>query len=133
MSEFIAVQPDDTLTSPSIYPGIDPKPHYETQTYTGKVAFITGASRGIGKEIAIQYARSGASLALIARDQVALDEVKAEIRSELPKAGVVTFVVDVTDSQAIKAAIEGTVKVFGRLDIAIGNAGKTDPWNERAF
>lgn len=57
--------------------------------------------------------------------------MKAEILSELPKAGVVTFVVDVTDSQAVKAAIEGTVKAFGKLDIAIGNAGKADPWNER--
>lgn len=92
---------------------------------------ITGASRGIGEETALQFARSGASVVLVARKQQTLDDVKAVINKELPKTKVATFTADVTDTKAVKAAIDGTIKEFGRVDIAVANAGKADPWNKR--
>lgn len=68
---------------------------------------------------------------MIARKQATLDEVKKVISKELPNTKVATFTADVCDTQAVKAAIDGTVKQFGRIDVAIANAGKADPWNKR--
>ncbi|KAJ7214930.1 NAD-P-binding protein [Mycena pura] len=114
-----------------IYPGIDPKPHFEGKTYAGKVVLVTGPSRGIGEEIAFFYARAGASLSLVGRKPDELDAVKAKILAEVPNAPIEIFVADVVDTQGVKAAVSGTVAAFGRLDIAIENAGKADPWKKR--
>lgn len=114
-----------------MYPGIDPTPHYKAQTYAGKVVLITGASRGIGSEIALFYARSGASLALVSRKQATLDDVRNDLLKELPKAQIATFIADVTDTKAVKSAVEGAVAKFGKLDIVIANAGKAEDWTKR--
>ncbi|KAI0044557.1 NAD-P-binding protein [Auriscalpium vulgare] len=108
----------------AIYPTIDPKQHYAAQTFRGKVVLITGASRGIGLESALQYARAGASLALASRKQATLDESKNLILKELPNAQVITFVADVKDVKHAEAAVKGTVAHFGKLDILLANAGK---------
>ncbi|KAJ7749027.1 NAD-P-binding protein [Mycena maculata] len=113
-----------------VYPGIDPKHHFDSQTYEGKVVLVTGASRGIGEEIALFYARAGASVSLVGRKRVDLAEVKTKILSQAPGARIEIFIADVVDTQAVKAAVEGTVKAFGRLDISVANAGKADPWNK---
>ncbi|KAI0042038.1 NAD-P-binding protein [Auriscalpium vulgare] len=107
-----------------IYPYIDPKEHYDAQTFKGKVVLITGASRGIGLESALQYARAGASLALASRKQATLDESKNLILNETPNAQVITFVADVKDVKHAEAAVKGTVAHFGKLDILVANAGK---------
>ncbi|KAJ6543959.1 NAD-P-binding protein [Mycena capillaripes] len=113
-----------------IYPGIDPNPHFNGQTYKGRVVLVTGASRGIGEEIALFYARAGASLSLVGRKSADIVEVKSKILAHMPQAHVEVFVADVIDTQAVKAAVEGTVKAFGKLDIVIANAGKADPWKK---
>ncbi|KAJ7664689.1 NAD-P-binding protein [Mycena rosella] len=113
-----------------VYPGIDPEPHFAGQTYKGKVVLVTGASRGIGAEIAFFYARAGASVSLVGRKEADLAEIRTRIRSQAPNALVEIFVADVIDTQAVKAAVEGTVKAFGKLDIAVANAGKADPWKK---
>ncbi|KAJ7367753.1 NAD-P-binding protein [Mycena albidolilacea] len=113
-----------------IYPGIDPKPHFAEQTYQGKVVLVTGASRGIGEEIALFYARAGASLSLVGRKSADLLEARTRILAHTSDAQIQVFVADVVDTQAVKAAVEGTVKAFGRLDIVIANAGKADPWKK---
>ncbi|KZS86876.1 NAD-P-binding protein, partial [Sistotremastrum niveocremeum HHB9708] len=113
-----------------VYPGIDPTPHYKAQTYAGKVVLITGASRGIGSEIALFYARSGASLALVSRKQSTLDGVRDDLLKELPKAEIATFVADVTDLKAVKSAIEGAAEKFGKLDIVVANAGTAEDWSK---
>ncbi|THH21081.1 hypothetical protein EW146_g417 [Bondarzewia mesenterica] len=110
-----------------VYPTIDPKTHYDGQTYAGKVVFITGASRGIGEETALQYARAGASLALVARKQATLDSVKAAILKEVFDAKVIAFPADVTHVEEIEKAIKATIDTFGRLDILIANAGVARP------
>ncbi|THU86519.1 NAD-P-binding protein [Dendrothele bispora CBS 962.96] len=113
-----------------IYPGIDPKPHFDKQTYAGKVVLVTGASRGIGSEIALFYARAGASVALLSRSQSSLDKTKSAILAEAPKVQLTTFALDVCDTKAVKEAIDSTAKTFGKIDIIVANAGKADPWKK---
>ncbi|KAJ7179651.1 NAD-P-binding protein [Mycena filopes] len=113
-----------------IYPGIDPKPYFDGQKYQGRTVLVTGASRGIGAEIALFYSRAGASLSLVGRKYEELTEVKAKILAERPEARVEIFVADVVDTRAVKAAVEGTIAAFGRLDVVIANAGKADPWKK---
>lgn len=113
-----------------IYPTIDPKVHYEAQTFKGKVVFITGASRGIGEETALQYARAGAFLALVGREQRTLDLVKTSILEEVPKVQVLTFPVDVVRTQDMAQAVQATVDRFGRLDILVANAAQARPMDE---
>ncbi|KAI0051464.1 NAD-P-binding protein [Auriscalpium vulgare] len=106
-----------------VYPTIDPQVHYDAQTYKGKVVLVTGASRGVGLEAALHYARAGASLLLVARQQSTLDESKCTILEETPSATVVTFPADVRDVSKAEEAVATAIKHFGQLDILIANAG----------
>ena len=89
--------------------------------FQDKVVLITGASAGIGAETARQLAAEGARLALLARREDKLAEVKAEVESL--GAPVVTFIADVNDRAALDAAVAGTLDAFGRIDIVLANAG----------
>ncbi|KAI0301214.1 NAD-P-binding protein [Multifurca ochricompacta] len=128
MPSIIGIEEDLQVTSHNdVYPFIDPKVHYDSQTYAGKVVLITGASRGIGLETAIFYARAGASLTLIARKQNTLDESKDAILREQPSAQVLTFPADVRDVKKAEEAVAATVARFGRLDILVTNAAILRP------
>ena len=94
---------------------------------------ITGASRGIGAQIALQYARAGASLTLVARTQAALDASKDAILRELPSAQVFTFPADVRDVKKAEEVVAATVARFGHLDILVANAGVLRPVDKRAL
>ena len=87
---------------------------------SGKVAIVTGASRGIGAAVAHAFRAAGASVALAARDAEALDR-RAE---ELGAADGHAFAVptDVGDAEAVAAMVQRTVERFGRLDYACNNA-----------
>lgn len=89
-----------------------------------RVAIVTGASRGIGKAIAVAYAAAGAKVVLASRKQEGLAEAAAEIQAAggtaLPVAA------HVGDEQAVGALVERTLEAFGRVDIAVSNAG-TNP------
>lgn len=87
----------------------------------GKKAVVTGASRGIGKHIAIEYARQGADVALIARSEDLLNEVAAEV-VDLGRNAVVK-VADVTDEAAITAAVQDAIEGLGGVDVVVNNAG----------
>jgi len=89
----------------------------------GRVALVTGASSGIGREIARALAREGADVALAARREAALEELAAELD------GVETLVVptDVSDESAVDAMVEATVDELGGLDIVVSNAGVGAP------
>jgi NAD(P)-dependent dehydrogenase (short-subunit alcohol dehydrogenase family) len=106
----------------SVYPAVDPAPAYAAQVLAGKAALVTGASRGIGKSIAIALARAGASLAVVSRDAAALEETKAAVLSAVPRADVLVFAVDVRDTAAAESAVQAAVAHFGRLDVLVPNA-----------
>ena len=107
----------------SVYPAVNPQRAFRDRTFAGKVVLITGASRGIGQVIATFYARAGAKLALVARTASKLDTVKTQILEEKPNAEVLTFALDVTDTQAAAKAVSSTVERFGRIDVVVANAG----------
>jgi NAD(P)-dependent dehydrogenase (short-subunit alcohol dehydrogenase family) len=90
----------------------------------GKVALVTGASRGIGAAIAMELAREGVNVCLVARDLAKLNDVATAVRGT---ANVRTAVhaADLRDPDAASAAIKAAVDGFGRLDILVNNAGAT--------
>ena len=92
-----------------------------TKRFQDRVILITGASAGIGAETARQLAAEGARLALLARREDKLAEVKAEV--EALGAPVVVFAADVNDRAALDAAVAGTLDAFGHIDIVLANAG----------
>ena len=88
-----------------------------------QTAIVTGASRGIGKAIALRLAAAGARVACIARSASKLDEVVAEITAAGGEAIAITC--DVTDSAAASKVIDDVVEKWERLDILVNNAGIT--------
>lgn len=89
--------------------------------YKGKVAIITGSSRGIGKAIALKLANEGVSIVLNGRNQERLDEAKIEVEKITPN--VITYRCDVSDSVASENLIKAAINKFGRLDILVNNVG----------
>jgi gluconate 5-dehydrogenase len=88
---------------------------------TGKVAAITGASRGIGKSVAGALARAGASVALMARDERTLQDTHRELLAEGLRAA--PFCIDVDDVTRIDSIFERVYSSMGRIDILVNNAG----------
>lgn len=89
----------------------------------GKVAIVTGASRGIGRGIALALAEAGAVVVCAARDLARLEAVVAEIIAAGGKANA--HGVDVSSRESIEALIAGTVAAHGRIDVLVNNAGIT--------
>ncbi|MBV9410228.1 MAG: SDR family oxidoreductase [Acidimicrobiia bacterium] len=87
----------------------------------GKVALVTGASRGIGAAVARAYADAGAGVVLAARDADALDRVARELTGD-----VIVVPTDVADTDSVANLIEQTLMNFGRLDVACNNAAYAD-------
>lgn len=88
-----------------------------------KTAFVTGASRGIGRACAIALAQAGARVAVAARDLTRLEETASEIRSSGAEAFVVP--IDMSSAESIKQSIATAAEEFGRIDILVNNAGIT--------
>jgi 3-oxoacyl-[acyl-carrier protein] reductase len=87
-----------------------------------RAALVGGASRGIGRAIALGLAREGATVALCARNQDTLDKARDEIRNETG-ATVLSLICDMSRPEDIKAAVAAAADAFGRLDIVVNNAG----------
>ncbi|OGP50865.1 MAG: short-chain dehydrogenase [Deltaproteobacteria bacterium RBG_13_43_22] len=92
---------------------------------SGKVALITGGSRGIGKACALAFAEAGADVVVSSRKQADLDGVAAEIKAKNRKALAIAAHVAKSDDQ--KRLVDQVVKEFGRIDILFNNAG-TNPY-----
>ncbi|KAI3546331.1 short-chain dehydrogenase [Colletotrichum filicis] len=112
------------------YPEINP---VTASNCTGKAVLITGASKGLGKAVAIGYAEAGASLiAVAARSNVSstiasiIEAAKAAGRSE---PTVLALEMDVSSTPSVKAAAERLTSEWGRLDILVNNAGYMAPFN----
>ncbi len=89
----------------------------------GQVALITGASRGIGRAIALKLASQGSDVALLARDTARLEEVASEARASGVRALVVH--VDMSDGDAVEQAVKKAITEMGSLDHVVANAGIT--------
>lgn len=90
----------------------------------GKVALITGANRGIGAAIALELAKEGVHVCLVARDLTKLNEVATNLRS-IANIRTEVHSADLREPDAAAGAINAATKAFGRLDIVINNAGAT--------
>jgi 3-oxoacyl-[acyl-carrier protein] reductase len=90
---------------------------------SGRVALVTGASQGIGKACALKLAEGGAILALAARNQEKLNELKAKIKERGGKASA--FPTDVADEEQIKNTCKAVIAEFGKIDVLVNNAGIT--------
>jgi len=86
-----------------------------------KVAIITGASKGIGKGIAMRYTQEGATVILASRSMDLLSAIADEIRGKGGEA--LALKVDVRQSNSVQAVIDQAVQTFGRVDIMVNNAG----------
>src|SRR5262245_55423583 len=87
------------------------------QDFTGRVAIVTGAARGLGRAAAARLLERGASVALNVRDQARATEVAASLGPDvLPVPG------DIVDPEAIASIVSRTLDRFGRIDILINNA-----------
>ncbi len=89
---------------------------------TGRIALVTGASRGIGRAVAKRYAQEGADLILTARTVGALEELDDEIRAINGKSSLLVPL-DLKTFDAIDQLGAGLYERFGRLDVLVGNAG----------
>lgn len=113
-------------------PGLEskmvPRPRYLAPAYhaarklEGKAALITGADSGIGRAVAVLYAREGADVAILYHTSVSDAE---ETRRQVEAAGGKCLLIrgDVTEPDSCENAVEATVREFGKLDILVNNAG----------
>ncbi len=90
----------------------------------GRVALVTGASRGIGRTIALQLADAGARVALLSRTETSVQEVARAIESQYPGQSM-SFTGDVADPKLADHVVAKIVEQWGQLDILVNNAGIT--------
>jgi NAD(P)-dependent dehydrogenase (short-subunit alcohol dehydrogenase family) len=95
----------------------------------GKYALITGASQGLGRQLAIDFAKEGAAgIAIVARRGQALDEVRERIRAVASDAQVLLIVADLSREEEIERTVAATLSEFrGRLDVLVNNASTLGP------
>jgi gluconate 5-dehydrogenase len=94
---------------------------------TGRVAIVTGGSRGLGREMAEGLAEAGASLMLCARREEWLRPTLEEFRGRGFRAE--GMLCDVSEQEQVQAVVDGTVEAFGKVDVLVNNAGVS--WGER--
>jgi 3-oxoacyl-[acyl-carrier protein] reductase len=90
---------------------------------SGRVAFVTGASQGIGRTCALRLAKDGATVGVAARNQEKLNELVTEITATGGKASA--FTLDVANEDQVKETIKTAIAQFGKIDILVNNAGIT--------
>lgn len=88
---------------------------------TGKIAIVTGAGQGLGREIALVLAEEGATVALVGRTAAKLEAVAQEIRSKGGTAWPIPR--DLTEAEQVQSMVDAVVERFGRIDVLVNNAG----------
>ena len=120
--------PPQHQPKPGIEQQMQPRPEYQAPLYRaagklrGKVALITGGDSGIGRAVAVLYAREGAQVAIVhlPQEQTDADETRRAIESEGGRALLIPG--DITEPAFSEQAVERTVREFGKLDILVNNA-----------
>src|SRR5213595_3514053 len=120
--------PKQHQKKPGLESKVKPKPRYEAPFYRGsgklkdKVALITGGDSGIGRAVAVLFAREGADVAItyLPEEESDAKETKAAIESEGRRALIIGG--DITESKFCQKAVETTLKNFDKLDILVNNA-----------
>jgi NAD(P)-dependent dehydrogenase (short-subunit alcohol dehydrogenase family) len=120
--------PPQRLSAPGLESRLDPRPRYEAKDYRaahkleGKIALITGGDSGIGRAVALLYAREGADVAIVYLpvEQSDAEETKRAVEAAGRKCLLLPG--DITSREACDEAVEKTVKEFGKLDILVSNA-----------
>ncbi|MFX1252613.1 MAG: 3-oxoacyl-ACP reductase FabG [Promethearchaeota archaeon] len=110
----VAKDTTETVTQPE-------ETEIRAKKLAGKVAIVTGAGKGIGREIAFEYAKEGATVVVAARTKSDLDVVVSDIQ-ELGGIGY-AISCDVSNTEAVHNLVEETLKQFGKIDILVNNAG----------
>lgn len=88
-----------------------------------KVSVITGASLGLGKEIARLFAENGSHLILVARTKPDLDKTAKELRANFPDSNIMAFSLDVRDLDKVETSMRESIAELGKIDILVNNAG----------
>ncbi|EJD04552.1 NAD-binding protein [Fomitiporia mediterranea MF3/22] len=105
-----------------VYPAISPQTL--ASSMQGRIVFVTGAGRGIGRAIALSFAKAGASgLAILSRTVGELESLAAEVASKYPETRSLVCVADVSDRTAVEATVKKIENDFGRIDVLVANAG----------
>jgi len=120
--------PKQHQSKPGLEAKVEPRPRYQAPRYRGaeklkdKVALITGGDSGIGRGVAVLYAREGADVAIVylREEERDAEETQAAVEAEGRRCLLVPG--DVRDLKFCKQAVEKTVKEFGQLDILVNNA-----------
>jgi NAD(P)-dependent dehydrogenase (short-subunit alcohol dehydrogenase family) len=120
--------PPQTQPKPGLDSAMDPKPRYKNPGYKGadklkgKAALITGGDSGIGRAVAVLFAREGADVAVVylPAEQSDADETAAAVREEGRKCLLIPG--DLADAKFCRDAVERTVAEYGRLDVLVNNA-----------
>ncbi|MFO0798683.1 MAG: SDR family oxidoreductase [Gemmataceae bacterium] len=128
MKEPKGPMPPQTQPKPGLDRDMDPPPRYLNPRYKGadklkgKAALVTGGDSGIGRAVAVLFAREGADVAIVylKDEQPDADVVKAAVEKEGRKCLLIPG--DVTDPKFCNQAVEKTVAEFGRLDVLVNNA-----------
>jgi NAD(P)-dependent dehydrogenase (short-subunit alcohol dehydrogenase family) len=89
----------------------------------GRTAFVTGASRGIGREIATAFAEEGVNLGLFGRDMERCNALAAQLKAKHPQLKIAAVQLDLGDRHAIKPAVEQAIGALGSVDILVNCAG----------
>jgi NAD(P)-dependent dehydrogenase (short-subunit alcohol dehydrogenase family) len=120
--------PKQHQRKPGIEAKITPRPKYMAPAYRaagkleGRVALITGGDSGIGRAVAVLYAREGADIAIIHLDVEERDAAETARAVEAEGRNIMLIPGDVTDPEFCDLAVEQTVAAFGKLDILVNNA-----------